>query len=107
MRKFAAALLVLFGLAVVLVGCSYSYTEIYGQIQDKREDKVSSLMMVGKVPMPTTRTDHYLKVEHRLDGELVEQELEVGESAYELCEVGDFIFREESGAITCGKESWR
>lgn len=106
MRKFAAALLVLFGIAAVLVGCA-SYTEIYGQIQDKREDKVSSLIMVGKVLMPTTRTDHYLKVEHRLDGELVEQELEVGESAYELCEVGDFIFREESGAITCGKESWR
>lgn len=106
MKKFAAAVLILFGIAAGLVGCS-SYTEVYGQILDKHEEEVRSIMLVGKVTVPRTTTKHYLKVEHRLDGEMVHQELSVGDSAYELCEVGDFILREESGAVTCGKESWR
>lgn len=106
MKKFAAAVIVLFGLAAGLVGCA-SYTEVYGQILDKREDEVRSMILVGKVMVPRTTTKYYLKVEHRLDGEMVHQELSVGDSAYELCEVGDFILREESGHVTCGKESWR
>lgn len=102
-------LVVLIGLTLIggLSGCARSYTEVYGKVIDEREDKVSSFIMVGKVMMPTTRTDHYLKVEHRLDGEMIEQELSVGEYAYELCEPGDWILREKDGSIICEKESFR
>lgn len=45
-------------------GCA-SYTEVYGQVLDKRKEEVHSLVLVDKVMVPQTTTKRYLEVEYR------------------------------------------
>jgi len=106
-RKVAVAILAL-GLGFGLTACT-SYTQVYGKVIDREEGSTTSLIPVGKVFVPQTTPYYYLSVEYSSPDEdgVTRDQWSVRSDVYESCQEGDFIFREESGAVSCSPESFR
>ena len=107
-RRVTVAILAL-GLGFGLTACSSSYTQVYGKVIDREEGSTTSLIPVGKVFVSQTTPYYYLSVDYSSPDEegVTQDQWSVTGEVYDSCQEGDFIFREESGAVSCSPESFR
>jgi len=109
MQKRVAVAILALGLSFGLTACASSYTQVYGKVIDREEGSTTSLIPVGKVSVPQTTPYYYLSVEYSYPDEegVTRDQWSVTGEVYDSCQEGDFIFREENGAVSCSPESFR
>lgn len=105
LRKLSALILAA-GLLVGLTAC-VSYDEVYGKVVGQDTRTTTSMILVGKVMVPQTRTKYYLTVEYTTAEGTFQEEWSVAQSGLETCPEGNYIFREENGNLTCSDGSFR